>query len=382
METGMQDVRLPVQATCPSCEALVELTDAKHGQTIFTYLCTSCGAELDVLGTMKDIPSAKVTSDRFDVGRAFCNKLWNAARFAMMNLGELEFRPLKPEELAAEDRWILSRLSRAVRTVTAELEAYRPSAALSAAREFFWGEFCDWYLELIKPRMRDDAEAPVARQVLAVGLDQVLRLLHPFVPFITEALWEKLEEQAPRRGVAEALPASELCITAAWPQAREDWEDAQIEAELERVMAVIGRLRELRASNDVAPRRMLPAALRASGAALETLKAHEHLIRDMARIESLEIGPDVESPKNAATQVSGDVEVFLGDVLDPAKERAKLEKQRAKLDKQLEASRKKLSNEKFTGRAPPEIVEAEKTKVAEMEAQLAVIEKSLAALKD
>ncbi len=135
LETGMQDVRLPVQATCPSCEKLVELAQAKHGKTIFTYLCTHCSAEFDVLGTMPDIPSATITSDRFEAGRNFCNKLWNAARFALMNLGELtEIRTLDVGDLAPEDRWILSRLSRATRRVTASPGSVRTLARPSPRR--------------------------------------------------------------------------------------------------------------------------------------------------------------------------------------------------------------------------------------------------------
>ena len=121
-----------------------------------------------MLGTMPDVPSATIISDRFEVGKNFCNKLWNAARFALMNLGELEMQPLSSASLPEEDRWILSRLARATAEVTGHLEAYAPSAALNAARDFFWGELCDWYLELIKPRMRDAAQAPVARQVLSL----------------------------------------------------------------------------------------------------------------------------------------------------------------------------------------------------------------------
>jgi valyl-tRNA synthetase len=278
METGMQDVRLPVQATCPSCETLVELTDAEHGRTIFTYLCTSCNAEFDVLGTMPDVPSSNVFSDRFEVGKNFCNKLWNAARFTLMNLGDIGFQPLTREDLEAEDGWILSRLSRAIREVTVHLEGYRPSAALTVAREFFWGEFCDWYLELIKPRMRDETQAPIARQVLAVGLDQVLRLLHPFVPFITEQLWSYLNKQAPKRGVGEGVPVSELCVLAEWPRPWAAWEDEALEAEFEQIKQVISRLRELRSRYQVPPSKELPAAVKASGELLALVEGHAHLI--------------------------------------------------------------------------------------------------------
>jgi valyl-tRNA synthetase len=380
METGMQDVRLPVQATCPACQTLVELTEADHGRTIFTYLCTSCGVEFDVLGTMADVPPATVISDRFEAGRGFCNKLWNAARFTLMNLGELSFEPHAREQLVAEDRWILSRLNHTVMQVTDQLKAFRPSAALNTAREFFWGEFCDWYLELIKPRMQDWQQAPIAGQVLAVALDQVLRLFHPFVPIITEALWGYLNEQAPVRGITEPLSSAELCILAAWPQSNSAWEDRDLEAEFEQVKAVIGRLRELRSRHDVPPRKELPAAIKASGEVLATLQRYQHLIRDQAQLSTLELGDSVGAPSNAATQVLGDIEIFLGDVLDPVMEKKRLEGQRGKILKQLDASQKKLDNPKFVAKAPPNIVDAERNKVAEFEAQLAVIDNNISAL--
>ncbi len=381
METGMQDVRLPVQASCPSCGILVELTEAEHGRTIFTYLCTSCGAEFDVLGTMPDVPSSSVFSDRFEVGKNFCNKLWNAARFALMNLGDLGFQRLDTQNVKPEDRWILSRLSRAVRQVTDHLEGYRPSAAITTAREFFWGEFCDWYLEFIKPRMRDETQAPIARQVLAVGLDQVLRLLHPFVPFITEQLWIYLNRQAPTRGVTEALPASELCVLAAWPRPWEEWEDESLEAEFDLVQQVISRLRELRSRYQVPPARELPAAVKASGGILGLLERNAHLISFMSRLSSLHVGEEVERPRNAASQVLGDMELFLGDVLDPAKERARLEKQKKKLGQQLEASRKKLENRNFLDKAPAEVVEEERRRVADLTGEMALIDKNLESLE-
>jgi valyl-tRNA synthetase len=380
METGMQDVRLPVQAICPNCSETIDLAEARHGQTIFTYLCTSCEAEFDVLGTMPDIPSSQVISDRFEVGRNFCNKLWNSARFALTNLVDQDFSPLSRDHLEPEDRWILSRLSHAVREVTDHLKGYHPSAALSVARDFFWGEFCDWYLELLKRRIQDENKAPVARQILAVILDQILRLLHPFVPFITEQIWGYLNGQMPVRGVSEKLPASELCVLAAWPTPWEAWEDSELEEEFRRLKNVISRLRELRSRYQVSPNKELPGAVKASGDSLASLKRCEHLITYMAKLSSLELGEAIERPRNAATQLADDFEIFLGDVLDPDKERARLEDQKSKMLKQLETSRKKLSNKSFVNRAPADIVRAERLRVSDLQEQIAVLERSLEAL--
>jgi len=379
LQTGMQDIRLPVQTDCPACEAKeIELAEAKHGRNedgtvrIFSYLCPECGAEFDVLGSMEGtLPQSKIYSKRFEVGKNFCNKLWNAARFALMNLGEHEFRPLGPDDLAPEDRWILARLARAVGEVHRQLELYNPSAALGAARELFWGELCDWYLELIKPRLRDEARAPAARQVLSYALDQVLRLLHPFVPFVTEALWARLNAQVPRRGIAAAVPPAELLIVARWPEREAEWEDDALEGEFDRLREVIRGLRDLRQKYNVPPKRRLPGAVKASGPALAGLQSLRDHVVSMAGLESLDLGDDVARPANAAVQVVGEVEAFLGDVLDPEKERARLEKQRKKLEGQIGGSEKKLGNDKFVENAPADVVDAERRRLDDLKAQLA-----------
>ncbi len=382
MQTGSQDARLPVQADCPSCGAKVELGDAEHGRTIFSYLCPQkgCGKEFDVLGTMQDVPQATAYSDRFLEGQHFCNKLWNAARFALMNLGQLSFRPLAASDLAPEDRWILSRLTRATAAVQRDLEAYAPSAALGAARDFFWGDLCDWYLELIKPGLKDEARAPIARQVLATCLDQVLRLLHPFVPFITEVIWEQLGAQAPTRGIDAPLPSSALCIRAAWPRPHEAWLDEALEQRFARLQDVTRAVRELRNSYNVPPKNALPCAIRGAAAATAPLEGLTHHVVHLARLASLEVGPEVARPKNAAAKVTGDLEVTLGDVLDPEKEKKRLEQHKQKLTGQLGGARKKLENEKFVSNAPPEVVAKERERLAELEAELARVEENLAAL--
>ncbi|RMG17543.1 MAG: valine--tRNA ligase [Planctomycetota bacterium] len=395
MQTGTQDARLPVQAHCPNpaCplnadperRGVVELAEAQRGRTIFTYLCPTCGAEFDMLGTLKEagVPQAKAFSNRFDEGKNFCNKLWNAARFALLNLGQLEFVSLDIASLPSEDRWILSRLSRTVASVHTQLEAYNPSAALSAARDFFWGELCDWYLELIKPRMRDDAEAEsrqAARQTLATVLDQVLRLLHPFVPFITEALWEQLGAQAPQRGIEEALPTSELCVQAAWPRPRPAWEDEAVEAAYAQLQEAVRGIRDVRAKYAVPPRKRLPCVVRGQGPAVDALRELAHHVQTMAGLASVEIGADAPKPPNAATAVVLGLEAYVGEVFDPAKERKRLAAQEAKLRKQLEASKRKLANEKFTAKAPAHVVDAERRRLESLKEELARVAQALADL--
>jgi valyl-tRNA synthetase len=203
MQTGTQDIRLPVQAISPFDGEPIDLSHARQSRKQGVWIDPKTGNEFDVVGLYADegIPVAKVVSDRFEVGRNFCNKLWNGGRFALMNLEGTTFAPRSVDELEIEDRWILSRLEHAIAATQAALDQYNPSAALGAAREFYWNDFCDWYLEIVKPRMRDETRAPLARQVLAHVLDTTLRLLHPFVPFVTEALWKSLGELAPERGL-------------------------------------------------------------------------------------------------------------------------------------------------------------------------------------
>jgi valyl-tRNA synthetase len=297
-----------------------------------------------------------------------------------MNLGELEMQPLELDRLADEDRWILSRLGRAIAEVTRQLEAYNPAAAIGAARDFFWGELCDWYLELIKPRLRDERQAPVARQVLATALDQVLRLLHPFVPFITEAIWQPLNAQAPQRGIDVLLPPSELCIRAAWPKPDPAWENPGLEAEFETLREVIRHIRDLRSSYKVAPRRSLPCGVKVRGGALESLRRLSRHAVHMARLSELTLGEDVPRPPRAATHVLGELEIYLGDVLDPEKERVRLESRREKLARQLDQSRRKLENREFVSRAPPAVVETERRRASDAEAELELLDENVRAL--
>ncbi len=380
MQTGTQDIRLPVQAVSPYTGETVDLATARHGRTIFTYICPGSGKEFDVLGTIPDLPMAKIISERFDVGRAFCTKLWNAARFALLNLGEFRFQPLSVDQLAAEDRWILSRLSRVISRVTEQLRAYNPSAAIAEAREFFWSELCDWYLEFIKLRFKEEKAAPVARTVLSLAIDQVLRLFHPFVPYITEALWERLGRQCPVRGLEKGLPSTELLIKAGWPEARPEWEDSEVETRFALVQDVIRTIRDTRSRYGISPRKKLDALVKVKDKDAGVFQDLEELVRHMAGLSSFTVSDAVERPSTAAVQIVGDIEVYLAGVIDPDKERAKLTGQREKLELELKKARARLENENFVSRAPAEVVAAEKKRMEELLTQIDMVEKSLKAL--
>jgi len=382
MQTGTQDIRLPVQAVSPYTGKLVDLATAQHGQTIFTYICPESGKEFDVLGTIPELPSAKITSQRFEVGQAFCTKLWNAARFALANLGEHTFSPLSYEQLYPEDRWILSRLSRTIRNVSGELKNYNPSGAVNAAREFFWSEFCDWYLEFIKPRFLDPKSAPTARSVLSLCLDQILRLFHPIVPFITEALWERLHQQCPERGLQTSVSSEDLLAVSAWPEPQLEWEDESIESDMRITQEVIRALRNLRSRYNISPQKKLEALLKVSGETARKLENQEELIRNMGGLSSLTISPDVQRPSTAATQVVEDAEVFLSGLIDPEKEQKRLRTQMKKLQEDEAKSESKLNNEQFISKAPPEIVKKEKQRLKDIRSQLELVRKNLHSLEN
>ena len=381
MQTGTQDIRLPVQAISPYTHNPVDLATAKHGRSVFTYICPESGKEFDVLGTLPDIPSAKIISDRFEIGKNFCNKLWNAARFAMMNLDQQSFRSLKPAQLAPEDRWILSRLAKAVAAVSEHLGQYNPSAAINDARDFFWSDFCDWYLELIKPRMKDPESGAVARQVLATVLDNSLRLFHPFIPFITEAIWELLNERAPQRGIETALPQAGLAMLASWPAPHPNWEDDALEDEFRLMQEVVRRIRDIRNKYTVPLNKEIDALVKAAGKDAETLRHMTYHIKLSSKLATLTVDAAAEKPELAAVQVLGDMEIYVDGVLDVETELARLDSQRENLLKRIEGAQKKLSNENFVSRAPADIVAKERERLAELENQLALVDENIAQLR-
>ncbi len=368
-------------------------------------LAQLAGETQDIRMPVKSIKTAdgrKInTSDRFELGRNFCNKLWQAATgFVFPNLETAAAgaapTPLRPEDLVVEDRWILSRLAGCIDEVNRRLERYQFNELANTLYAFFWSDFCDWYVELVKPRLYSKGEetqsAVVARRVLATVLDQILRLLHPIVPFITEALWKPLNEKAPQRGVTQIRTGEPALITAAWPDAAAFTRDPAVEREMAALQDVIRALRDTlarintsrAAAKQPAVGKLPRAVIRADAAIVAGLKNQHAVLERLGRCESLEIGADVAKPAESATQVLTGVEVYvpLAGLMDLAAERRRLQKERDELHGHIERLIGKLANEGFLAKAPAAVVEQERTRLAEMQERLGLIDRNLAEIAE
>jgi valyl-tRNA synthetase len=213
--------------------------------------------------------------------------------------------------------------------------------------------------------------------VLALVLDHLLRILHPFVPFVTEALWERLNELAPFRGLERPIGISKLLVRAEWPSQRPEWKDAKLEEEFDLLREVIRAIRNVRSKYNVPPKNRLPVLIKASGPSAEVLRRLAGHIQSQGLVEPIEIAESPRPAQNAAKTAVGEIEIALEGVLDPDKERTRLEAKKAKLMKGIQVSEKKLSDEKFVNQAPPQVVQTERDRLAEARAELDALDKSL-----
>jgi len=328
------------------------------------------------------LPDGRVTntSPKFDIGRNFCNKLWNAARFVMMNLERTPaWSEIDPTaELA--DRWILSRLNTAIAKATEALENFRFNELADTLYHFTWDEFCDWYVEAAKVRIQAGQDAPKA--ILAHGLDTILRLLHPIAPFITEAIWTRLNEAAPARG-PQGRQAEPLLARAAWPVA----DNAAVSPAAERAFATLQELitqaRNARKEHNVPPQQKVDAIIRPGGLAKGRIGGNVDLLASLAGLGNVEIREeDPAVPKDAAAVTTGDVRMYLLRIIDRDAELARLGKQAESLRSGIRGATAKLDNESFLHKAPPEVVDRERRRLEELQEKLASVEKSLEALSD
>jgi valyl-tRNA synthetase len=324
---------------------------------------------------------------RFDLGRVagyrnFCNKLWNAARFVTLVLEEAA-PPAAPDSLHAvappaettaidvANRWIRSRLGATISAVERAFDEYRFDFAASALYEFTWHEYCDWYLEIVKPVLQqahDPAAQQAARHAMLEVLEALLRALHPLMPFITEDIWLRL---APLAGVS-----GPSVMLAPWPQAAQFARDAAAETELRWVMQLVLAIRQIRGEMDISPARRLPLLLQhASAGDLQLAQRHHALLSRLAGLASVRPLTVGETAPPAAAALVGDLNLLvpMAGLIEPASELQRLDKRLKKIEQELTKSRGKLANDSFVSSAPAEVVAQERARLAERERERAAL---------
>ena len=309
-----------------------------------------------------------LSESSFEIGRNFSNKLWNSFRMLGMQLTpEIQEYAATGQVLQdthlqlTSDAWILSRYHHTVESVSANLKGLKLNDAVSGLYSFFWHEFCDWYLELIKPRLYGD-DASAGKYVLGVALYVLrgtLKMLHPIIPFITEEIWQRVK-----------LDNEPDIIMSRWPEKDAKWFNDLAEQEMALLQQVIGAVRNIRGEMNVPPGKKASLVVKSDNKAF--FEKHFIVIRSLAQVNGIDVAPDIEKPKFAASAVLKDMEIFvpLEGLIDIDVERARLEKEITRLEKQIEVTEKKLINKDFLNKAPTEVIERERMKSLDFQANL------------
>jgi len=323
----------------------------------------------------------KLSESRTEGYRHFANKIWNASRFALMNLekfniGELT-KEVPPDGFSLPDRWIRGRLNNVIRDVRKSLEDYKFNEASNSLYQFIWHEFCDWYLELAKLYLYQEGgekRQKLTKRTLLEVFDAVLRLLHPFMPFITEEIWQQL----PQRKENESI------MIAQFPKPDKGYDDESVVDEMGLIIEVISALRNIRGEMNLPPGERIMVLLRTKREEVEKrLRENQSFIQSLALVEAFQFGRNLEKPLYSAFVAVRDVEIFVPMERSRMEEEARrLQKEIVKIEKESAFVMKKLSNEQFLSKAPPEIVQEVKGKALEFRGQREKLEESLNKIKE
>lgn len=343
---------------------------AVYGTDAFRFTLTA----LSAMG--RDI---RLSTDRITGYRNFANKVWNAARFVLMNQATgngQQATEIRPEELGLADRWILSRLQRAIAEVRQALDEYRFNEVAAALYQFIWHEFCDWYLELSKISLdsSDAAEQARTRMVLATVLDEILRLLHPLMPFISEEIWHALHPEREDDSImVQPFPKVDAALI-----------DDDAEQRMGLVMDVIRSVRNIRSEVNLPPGQELSAIIIPKADTVEArLRANEAFLRRLARLGEIRYQLDGERPRGAALALieGAEVHVPLAGLVNLQEETKRLDKEIGKVTNELAGVQRKLDDPKFIERAPEEVIEKDRDRAAQLEEKRQSLEKSLERLR-
>lgn len=313
--------------------------------------------------------------ERVEASRNFANKIWNASRFVMMNLEDFKPDAIDEKQLSLKDRWILKRINDVTREVTESLDKFEIGIAAQNIYDFFWSEFCDWYIEMAKIDLYGEKEERKSstQQILWQVLDQALKLLHPFMPFITEEIWQHL----PHEG--------ESIMLSSWPEYKSQWnfEDAK---QMDVVMEAIRGIRNIRADMNVPPGKKARAFARVSDPeVMDILKDNIDIIYSLAKVSEMEFREDISSiSKKSVSCVIKGAEIFvpMEGLVDIDMEIKRLEKEKTNLEKEVERVNKKLSNQGFLNKAPQDVIEKEKQKQKEYKEMLTKVKQRLKMMAD
>ena len=308
----------------------------------------------------------RFSDEKVGASRNFANKLWNAARFILMNLGEDEKAPHIPDELALEDKWILSLFNKLTKEVTDNLDKFELGIAVQKLYDFIWDVFCDWYIEISKIRLNsgDEKAAQTARDMLVYIMSNTLKLLHPFMPFITEEIWQTL----PHEG--ESIMISE------WPVYKDEYDFSVEEQEMDRIMEAVRAIRNRRAEMNVPPSKK--AKYYIATAHKDTFEKAGIFMQRLASCSEAEIGDSFEID-DAVCIVTTDAKIYipLGELVDFEKEIARLNKEKEKVLKDREFIDKKLNNENFVAKAPKAVVDGQREAAQKLRDKIAMIDESI-----
>jgi valyl-tRNA synthetase len=321
----------------------------------------------------------KLAQERIAGYQNFVNKLWNAARFVLMHAprGAAEFAgqasALNSENLSFTERWIRSRLAATIEEARAAVEAYRFNDYANVLYQFTWHEFCDWYIEMSKPTLNAGGDDAARNRQLSVELmQQILLLLHPIMPFVTEEIWQALNG------------GGKTIMLEAYPRANASWRDAAAESEMEFLMNAIRALRNLRTELNCPPGKEVKAIIYGTARDLALLRQHALYLRLLARAGAVEYFDDGDRPKGAAAAIVGTTEIYLplDDAINLDEEHARLAKEANKINDELARVQKKLGNGDFLRKAREEVVQKERDKAQQYEDKLRALNSSIARIEE
>ena len=392
MTTQTQDVRMPVDVMCPHCAAPFDprKITTKNGHVVAapTQDCLKCakpmvtsyGVAVGEAKPSDDAPLARNSSPKFDNGRNFANKIWNAGRFALGKLDASD-RAGSVSDRSLADRWILNRLARTIADIDKALDEYQFNRYADAVYDFFWRDLCDWYLEAIKSVAPGTPEAAAANATLTACLDAALRLMHPVMPYVSEAMWAELNRVSSERGIEGlTLPPNDIAMTARWPEVDAALVDDGIEAAFETTRNVVVAIRNVRNEYEIKPKQNVTVAIKATGDSAATLTEAKSLIETLAGSTVRAIDADATPGGGAATVVVGDSEIYIEDLVEEGAETERLAKRQQELTKSVGALTGRLANKGYTDKAPEHLVQQTRDQLAEAERELATVTAKLAEL--